>query len=58
MVMIADDQEPDVASDLQDLRLVPLTEIAKSAAGADMLRRILAEQSPHHVPVAAFNSSI
>jgi FXSXX-COOH protein len=58
MVMVADDQIPEIASDLQDLRLVPLTEIAESAAGADVLARILPEPSSHHVPVAAFNSSI
>jgi FXSXX-COOH protein len=63
MVMVADDQVPEVASDLQDLRSVPLTEIAESAIGADsptriLVERILAERSSHHVPVAAFNSSI
>jgi hypothetical protein len=58
MVMVADVQAPELASDLQDLRLVPLTEIAESEMGADALARILAEQSSHLVPVAAFNSSI
>lgn len=58
MVMkVADDQTLEVASDLADLCLTPLTEIAESGAGADAVARILAEQ-PSHVPVAAFQSSI
>ena len=54
----ADDQASEFASHLEDLRLVPLTEIAESGAGADALDRILAEQASHHVPIAAFNSAI
>ncbi len=51
MLMVGDDQVPETASDLQDLRSVTLTEIAESTVGADALARILAEQSPHQVPV-------
>jgi FXSXX-COOH protein len=58
MAMAADDQASEFASDLEDLRLIPLTQIAESGAGAEALARILAEQSSYHVPVAAFNSSI
>jgi len=59
MVMtVADDQAVEFPSDLEDLHLTPLPEIAESGAGADALARILAEESSRHVPVAAFNSSI
>lgn len=58
MAMAADDQSSEFASDLEDVRLIPLTQIAESGAGADALARILAEQSSHYVSVAAFNSSI
>jgi FXSXX-COOH protein len=59
MVMkAADNQASEFASHLEDLRLVPLTEIAESGAGANALDRALAKQSSHHVPVAAFNSAI
>ena len=56
--MPADDPGSELASDLEDLRLIPLKEIAESGAGADALMRILAEQPSQHVAVAAFNSSI
>jgi len=58
IMMVADDQASEFASDLEDLRLTPLTEIAESGRGADALARILAEQLSHYLPVAAFNSSI
>lgn len=56
---VADDQAPEFASDLADLRLTPLTDLAEAGGiGADALARILAEHSPHHVPVSAFQSAI
>lgn len=55
---VADAQASEFASDLADLYLTPLTEIAESKAGADVLARILAEQSSDYLPVAAFQSSI
>jgi len=58
MVTAADDQASEFVSDLKDLRLIPLTEIAESEAGVDALARILTEQSSHRVDIAAFNSSI
>jgi FXSXX-COOH protein len=59
MVMkVANEQASEFASDLADLCLTPLTEIVESGAWADALARILAEQPSHHVPVAAFQSSI
>lgn len=51
-------EAPEIASDLADLNLTPLSEIAESDAGAGVLARILAEQSSRHVPVAAFQSSL
>jgi FXSXX-COOH protein len=55
-----EDRESEFASDLADLRQVPLAEV--HAQGDDAisgaLRRALSEQSAHAVPVAAFNSSI
>jgi FXSXX-COOH protein len=58
MAMATDDEAFEFTSDLEDLRLIPLTQIAESGAGADALARILAERSSYHVPIAAFNSSI
>ena len=59
MVMkAADSQAPEFAAVLADLGKTPLTEIAESEAGTDVLARILAEQSSPHLPVAAFQSSI
>jgi FXSXX-COOH protein len=54
----AESQAPEFAAVLADLGKTPLTEIAESEAGTDVLARILTEQSSLHVPVAAFQSSV
>jgi FXSXX-COOH protein len=50
----------EVATDLADLRQVPLAELRAQGdrAISDAVQRILPEESAHQVPVAAFNSSI
>lgn len=55
---VADDQALELASDVADLCLTPLTEIAEAGMGADALARVVAEDSSHHVPVSAFQSAI
>ncbi|HUJ06095.1 MAG TPA: hypothetical protein VLX31_08295 [Streptosporangiaceae bacterium] len=55
---VADDQALDFASDVADLCLIPLAEIAEAGMGADALARILAEHPSHHLPVSAFQSAI
>lgn len=59
VMKIADDQVPEFESDLADLRLTALTEITEAGGvDADSLARVLAEHSPHDVPVSAFQSAI
>jgi len=49
----------DIASKVDDLRQVPLEDLAaEPRAVDDALLRVLPDQSAHRVPVAAFNSSI
>jgi FXSXX-COOH protein len=56
----AEDRGSEFASELADLRGVPLADIRTESKSAidHAVRRVLREQSAHQVPVAAFNSSI
>jgi FXSXX-COOH protein len=56
----AEDRGSVLASELADLRRVPLADVRTESKSAmdNAVRRVLREQSAHQVPVAAFNSSI
>ncbi|GAA0375139.1 hypothetical protein GCM10009530_27090 [Microbispora corallina] len=58
MSTLAEEKRTEVASEVVDLRFVPLS-LVRETASADILRRIKPD-SPAipRVPVAAFNSSI
>lgn len=57
MNAVSEDAESGIATDLVDVRDLPLSRVG-SFADAGLLKRVLPELSGKRVPVAAFQSSI
>ncbi|WP_165634860.1 hypothetical protein [Thermostaphylospora chromogena] len=56
MSILAEEKQTEVASDVADLRAVPLS-LVREVGSDEILRRIVRSDAPR-VDVAAFNSSI